>query len=201
MPRHSSRRVGAFRVRPVPDGADGCRDTGSGSGVPGPKRAAVQAEGTIRGPQDRRLRSIGAAGPGGFRKSESDRADGCRGRRGWRCRREARSVGRNSRAASRRGGPTGRTAGCRGTSPGGSEPFASVLFRTKQTGAGIPEAVRGCRGRKRRHPEKTDKQAAALLRLRKYDRSEAEFFRSREKPHPIQREQKCNGSLRIDRFS
>ena len=35
MPRHFSRRVGAFRVRPVPDGADGCRDTGSGSGVRG----------------------------------------------------------------------------------------------------------------------------------------------------------------------
>ena len=187
MPRHSSRRVGAFRVRPVPDGADGCRDTGSGSGVPGPKRAAVQAEGTIRGPQDRRLRSIGAAGPGGFRKSESDRADGCRGRRGWRCRREARSAGRKAGACGR-------------SEAQGREAFEKAN-RTEQTGAGIPEAVRGCRSRKRRHPEKTDKQAAALLRLRKYDRSEAEFFRSREKPHPIQREQKCNGSLRIDRFS
>ena len=202
MPRHSSRRVGAFRVRPVPDGADGCRDTGSGSGVPGPKRAAVQAEGTIRGPEKGACGRSGPQGREAFEKANRTEQTGAgipKAVRG--CRRKARSVGRNSRAASRRGGPTGRTAGCRGTSPGGSEPFASVLFRTKQTGAGIPEAVRGCRGRKRRHPEKTDKQAAALLRLRKYDRSEAEFFRSREKPHPIQREQKCNGSLRIDRFS
>ena len=258
MPRHFSRRVGAFRVRPVPDEADGRRDTESGSGVrgrragrlpekrigrsrrapgyrmrfrgagaeesggadgghdsqagkqalavdwgrragrlpekrigrsrraPGPKRVAVQAGGPIRRPESRRLRSIGAAGPGGFRKSESDGTDG---------RRDTGSgsgVPEQKRAAVQAGGtirgPQGREA-------------SGKANRTEQTGAGIPKAVRGCRGRKRRHPEKTDKQAAALLRLRKYDRSEAEFFRSREKPHPIQREQKCNGSLRIDRFS
>lgn len=144
----------------------------------------------------RRLRSIGAAGPGGIRKSEPDGADGrrdtgggsgCRGRRERRCRRKARFAGRKAGACSR-SGAQGREA-------------SGKANRTEQTGAGIPEAVRGCRGRKRRYPKKTDKQAAALLRLRKYDRSEAEFFRSREKPHPIQREQKCNGSLRIDRFS
>lgn len=62
MPRHFSRRVGAFRVRPVPDEADGRRDTESGSGVPGPKMAAVQAEGTIRGPEKG---ACGRSGPQG----------------------------------------------------------------------------------------------------------------------------------------
>ena len=104
--------------------------------MPGPKRAAVQTGGTIRRPESRRLRSIGAAGPGGFRKSESDEADGRRGRRGWRCRREARFAGRKAGACGR-SGPQGREA-------------SGKANRTEQTGAGIPEAVRGCRSRRGR---------------------------------------------------
>ena len=117
MPRHFSRRVGAFRVRPVPDEADGRRDTESGSGVPGPKMAAVQAEGTIRGPEK------GACG---------------------------------------RSGPQGREA-------------FEKANRTEQTGAGIPEAVRGAGaeesgGAGGRHDSQAGKQALAADRGRRAGR-------------------------------